>query len=101
MGSLEGAYASYRVFSTMDGGHNRPPAEIKSDQCLVPRQGDLVCEAGTYPPPADRAVPHYVINLDLPPEYRYCKVMEDLGPAVRHGTVLAARAASHARTAAD
>ncbi|XP_043224540.1 acid ceramidase-like [Amphibalanus amphitrite] len=45
---------------------------------------NTVCESGTYPPPPERAVPHYIINLDLPPEYRYCKVMEDLGPAASH-----------------
>ena len=54
------------------------------DKSAFRPQGEPECESGTYPPPAERAVPHYVINLDLPPEYRYCKVMEDLGPAVRY-----------------
>lgn len=57
-------------------GRDQPAASIATSN-----KGQHGCESGTYPPPPERKVPHYVINLDLPPEYRYCKVMEDMGPA--------------------
>ncbi|KAH3838740.1 acid ceramidase-like [Dreissena polymorpha] len=35
------------------------------------------CVQGQYPPPKDRRVPNYVINLDLPPEQRWLQLGAD------------------------
>ncbi|XP_076321003.1 acid ceramidase-like [Tachypleus tridentatus] len=44
-------------------------------KCQLPPTGN--CKTGAYPPESSRKVPKYVINLDLPPEQRWTKLVAE------------------------